>query len=96
MFTFLKSTPKYLLWGVPMFSYGTYRGWKSEYEHPFDLTSYKIMNSIANGVWYASPWGVFKLIHLMDRIEIFLYKRNTYERYKSCYEEFLGTNHNVF
>jgi len=86
----------YLYWAVPMGSYGFYRGMKSSYKHPFDLTSHKILCSFMNGFIYASPFGIFKLIHLIDRIEIFMNKKNRFELYQSCYEESNGINHNIF
>lgn len=87
---------KYIYWVVPMFSYGFYRGWRTEYKAPIDLTTQKILCSTLNGIIYASPMGVFKLCHLINRVEILLYKKNAFALYPFCYEEIMGDNRNVF
>ncbi len=81
-------------WIGPMFVYGAYRGYRVERKPPNDLMSHRYMRSILNGCMYASPLGLFKLIHLTDRIEILLCKKNS-PMYCECYEEIIGTNHDV-
>jgi hypothetical protein len=91
-----KSVPRFVYWMVPMYSYGFYRGIQSEYKPPMDLMTHKIMYSTINGVYYTSPWGILKLCHLMNRIEISMFKKNSHKDYPSSYEELFSINKNVF
>ena len=82
-------------WVVPMFAYGTYRGWTSEFKAPFDLISHRVFLSLVNGVCYSSPMGIFKLIHTFNRLEIY-YKKKSPKLYPRSYEEIYMKNHRVF
>ena len=85
----------YSLWVVPMFTLGFTRQYRSTVPPTHDLLTRKMIFSFLNGAYYASPFGVFKLMHAMDRIEIFL-KDTPRHIHMDCYEELFGVNESTF
>lgn len=85
----------YSLWILPMCTLGFTRQYRAKMEPRHDLLSRKIGLSMINGMYYASPFGVFKLIHAIDRIEIFVRDKSR-DTHKDCYEELFGINNNTF
>lgn len=55
-----------------MFTLGFTRHYRATLDPKHDLVSRKIGLSMLNGFYYASPFGVLKLMHAIDRIEIFV------------------------
>jgi hypothetical protein len=84
----------FYIWAGIMFPYGLYRGLKSTYETPNDLIHDKIVHSMFNGMMYASPVGIIKLIHFAGRIELFLTMRNPH-LYPHLYQELSFKNKNI-
>jgi len=82
-------------WCAPMFTYGAIRGYRAELPSNQNLLSDKICNSFANGCVYASPFGMFKLIHIVDRIEI-ISRHLDPTKYPTIYVEGRGMNQHVF
>lgn len=78
-----------------MCTLGFTRQYRAKMEPRHDLLSRKIGLSMINGMYYASPFGVFKLIHAIDRIEIFLRDKSR-DTHRDCYEELFGINNNTF
>ena len=81
----------YLRYASIMFTYGSYRGYLSEYDKkprmPFGT---RIFHSFLNGVFYMSPYGLEKIIHTIDRAHIYMIgEESMYVEYP-CYEESLG------
>ncbi len=85
----------YSLWVAPMFTLGFTRQYRSTLPPKHDLYSRKMGWSILNGAYYASPFGIFKLIHAIDRIEIFV-RDIPRDTYLNCYEELVGINESTF
>jgi hypothetical protein len=79
------------LWCTPMFITGFLRNWRGEHQAPHDLFTYKFITSTCNGIWYASPYGVFPLVRFANRIQIHMTNRDPLQ-YKSNYDE--GTTYN--
>jgi len=77
-----------------MAPYGFYRQWRSDMKPPHDLYGHRFIGSIINAVWYASPYGVFKVFNLMNRINIY-YEHLDPARYPQAYNEFLSKNPHV-
>jgi len=80
---------------IPMFTYGTYRGLRSEYSIQHSSYVYmplgtKIMVSSLNGLIYASPYGVFKILDLIDRIDIYQKNKELECENQPCYDECIG------
>jgi hypothetical protein len=84
----------YLIWCGVMFPYGFYRQWKSQMISPYDLHGHRCVSSIFNGFIYISPFGVFKLFNLINRIDIYYNKRDK-EKYPKPYEELIGMNNDT-
>ena len=81
-------------WCAPMFVTGFLRNWRGEHKAPYDLFAHKFVSSSCNGIWYASPYGVFPLLRLANRIEIHMTNRDRLN-YKSEYDEFTSYNLNT-
>ena len=87
------------LWIVPMFSFGFAREWNN-HTHKLNKQSQK-SDSIFNGLYYISPFGLFKLYHFSKRLEFDYKKKNNimieYNKYNHyCYYEYNGYNKNLF
>ena len=78
-----------------MFTLGFIRQYRAILPPKHDLASRRLVFSALNGLYYASPMGVVKLIHAVDRIEIFI-KNTPRERHDDCYEELIGKNNDTF
>ena len=77
-----------------MFPYGFYRQWTSKMPEGFDLYGHRICASTCNGIVYISPFSIFKLFNLMNRIDINYHNLDKL-KYSSSYEELLGINYNT-
>ena len=78
-----------------MFTYGTYRGLRSEYNNYRPSYGYmplgtKIMVSSLNGLIYSTPYGVFKIMNLVDRIDIYQKNKQVECQNQPCYDECFG------
>jgi len=82
------------LWCTPMFITGFLRNWRGEHQAPRDLFAHKFVSSTCNGIWYASPYGVFPLLRFANRIQIQMTNRDPLQ-YKSDYDEFSAYNYNT-
>lgn len=87
----LSSVVRY--WCAPMFTYGAIRGYRAEQQTAL-LFSDKLCNSLINGFCYVYPFGIVKLIHVMDRIEVRVTNRNP-DDFPYIYQEARGINKNV-
>jgi hypothetical protein len=85
----------YSLWILPMFTLGFTRHYRATLEPRHDLVSRKIGFSMLNGFYYASPFGALKLMHAIDRIEIFV-RDKPRDTHHDCYKELFGINHSTF
>jgi hypothetical protein len=85
----------YQLWIIPMFTLGFTRQYRATLEPKHDLFSRKIILSMLNGIYYVGPFGVFKLGHAVDRIEICL-RNKPRDTHMDCYEELCGINKSTF
>jgi len=81
-------------WCTPMFTYGAIRGYRAELPSHQNLLSDNICNSVANGCVYASPFGLIKLFHTVDRFEIKARQLDP-TNYPVVYVEGRGMNRNV-
>ncbi len=77
-----------------MFPYGFYRQWNSNMPEGFDLYGHRICASTCNGIVYISPFSIFKLFNLMNRIDIHYNKRDKL-KYPKSYEELFGINYDT-
>jgi len=84
-----------ILWFSTMGPYGIYRQWNVNMNPPFDLYGHRIAASVANGLLYVSPFGIFKLFNLVNRLDIWYYQRNPKE-YPNSHQELLYYNYNLF
>lgn len=85
----------YLRYAYVMAPYGAYRFWRSDLQPPSDLYGHRFAGSILNGIWYASPYGVFKLFNLMNRVNIY-YEGRDPSNYPNAYQEcFIASNRHV-
>ena len=77
-----------------MFPYGFYRQWNSKMPTSLDLYGHRIVASLANGITYISPFGIFKLFNLVNRMDIYFNKYDML-KYPNSYEELMGSNHDT-
>lgn len=84
----------YLRYAYAMFPYGAYRQWRSDISPPYDLYGYRVAGSIISGCWYASPYGVFDIFNLMNRVNIH-YEGRDPSMYPQAYKELFGSNYHV-
>ena len=85
----------YSLWVLPMFTLGFTRQYRATFPPKHDLWSRKIVFSMLNGAYYTSPLGVFKLMHAIDRIEIFV-RDKARDTHLDCFEGLFGINNSTF
>lgn len=78
-------------WVMPMFGYGFARSITAEYPDGQDLVSTRLLNSISNGFLYSTPYGVWKLAHIMDRVHIRWCGRDP-SKYSDIYQETNAVN----
>jgi hypothetical protein len=84
-----------ILWFSAMGPYGIYREWNVDRKPPFDLYGHRIAASVANGIIYVSPLGIFKLFNLLNRIDVWYHQRDP-KHYPNCYHECMGYNYHLF
>ena len=77
-----------------MSTYGFYRQWNSKLPVGLDLYGHRVCVSAVNSIVYLSPFGLFKLFNLVNRIDIRYYNRDPL-KYPNSYEELLGTNYDT-
>lgn len=90
-----------LYWIVPMFSYGALREYKSPYYKkvfPGYSTNEPQQNQLninmfMNGIYYASPCGLYKLYHLYKRMDA--YKNKVHVKSDIYTEWSYNVNRNV-
>ena len=82
-------------WVAPMFTYGFFRTARSEYPVGFDLLTHRLVWSTVQGVLYASPVGVFKLLSTVDRVQI-KWSDRPRELYPNSYTDGVTKNERVF
>jgi len=82
---------RYMYWAVPMFTYGAYRQYTATIKPPTDLIGSRVIVSVINGTVYASPYGLFSLLRLVNRTDVWATGKDA-SLYKDCYEEMWGTN----
>ena len=90
----IKTYPFVTLWVTPMFTYGFTRQWNVNHEDPFKLLSFRLLLSMGNGFMYSSPLGLFSLLNLTNRTEIYITNKNK-DIYKDQYKELIGYNFNT-
>jgi hypothetical protein len=81
-------------WCAPMFVFGFLRSWRGEHHAPVDLVTHKLFTSTCNGLWYATPYGIFPLGRLINRIQIHMTNKNPAD-YKPSYDEIFVKNYNT-
>jgi len=82
---------RYIYCAVPMFAYGVYRQYTATMRPPMDLIGYRTILSVTNGLVYASPFGLFSLLRLVNRTDVWATGKDA-TLYKDCYEETFGYN----
>ena len=85
---------QFLVYPVGIFSYGMYRQWHCKENPPFNLIGHRVLFSVGNGFLYISPFGIFKLFNLVNRLDIAYNKRDK-TQYTSPYVEMFGENYNT-
>jgi hypothetical protein len=85
----------YSLWIAPMMTLGVVRQFRADLPPSQNFVTRRILFSGLNGCYYATPMGIFKLVHALDRIELFI-RDSPREHHSDCYEEMVGSNPNTF
>lgn len=82
-----------------MLVYGTYRGFRANYDNEFNKNppaGTRLMFSCVNGLVYGmTPYGFVKLIHMIDRLDIYISKKEAEYVNSACYHECLGFAKNM-
>ena len=84
----------FFLWSGSMSTYGMYRQYNTTVSEKYNLFGHRLAFSIANGVLYTTPYGIIKMLSLMNRIDIKINKKEP-NMYLDCYGEILGYNMSV-